>query len=268
MPTYTPQQLLDHLHQLDIPSLFDPNLSSEERMKEIKVAKQKIRLLKKQVKQEIEVIKSTWDGRNTYQAQQERLHLAPFLQVEQLVAQIEIAINELGIRGAVDWRPAFGSVIVGSFKRGEWHILSPLDAIIWNAKETNRQIEEVQVLISSDQSLVATLNKRIKEKIRNQRNTAIICFLVATCLLLFIFLFLGNLRNSQAILSIGGLAVAVYVGGIVTFFESRSPDKKLEQQILYIHEHIAECNGIIRDLKVSLAELKTLYNELKQQALP
>ena len=92
-------ELLVQLHEVNIPLLFDAALEAGDRKDALKLTKQKLKRVKKSLKQEMDTTKARWDGRNAYQAQQERLHLAPLLALDTFIDRIEIALSELEIKG-------------------------------------------------------------------------------------------------------------------------------------------------------------------------
>lgn len=278
MTSYSPDDLLTHLHQLNIPQLFTDNEPIEERKKSIKISKQKLKLLKKQIKQEMDVIKSQWDGRNAYEARQERLHLAPYLVVDTLVSQVEVAVNELDIRGSVDWKPDFGTVMVGNFDSGEWHILHELEAIVWEAKGAQKQIEDVKAKIKQNEAVISLLNRKIQQTMRRKKRYALRWFVVATLMLIGGFLFLGGfLFDSDFVVqdSIDGAGIVLiftaailYLNAIGILVGSRKPSRSMQLQIHSTREQNAKYEEIFVNLRGSLSELKTLYDDHKRQSLP
>ena len=123
METDTAERLLAQLHEIDFPSLYNLSLPVKDRDSLVKLAKQKLKLVKRQLREEMDVIKKRWDGRNSYEAAQERLHLAPYKVLDDLIAKLEVAITELEIKGSEAKPVTFGTQLVGNFDTGEWHVL-------------------------------------------------------------------------------------------------------------------------------------------------
>lgn len=111
------QKLLDELHQVNIPALFVEELPSKGRKAAVKVARQKLRHIKGQIRFEKEAIKTQWDSRKKNEALAENLYLLPYLTLEKLVSQLEIDIAELEAAsetGApIPEVPSFGSILYG-----------------------------------------------------------------------------------------------------------------------------------------------------------
>ncbi|MBK8035344.1 MAG: hypothetical protein IPK17_38730 [Chloroflexi bacterium] len=73
------QKLLDELHAAHIPALFVEELPAKGRQAAIKVARQKLRHIKRQIKFEKDAIKARWDARKKDEALNETLYLLPYL---------------------------------------------------------------------------------------------------------------------------------------------------------------------------------------------
>lgn len=200
MENELPQQLLNQIHELNIPALFHEQMESREREKAVKLMRQKLRLIRKSVNQEITTIKARWDGRKPGEAEQERLHLIPFQLLIDLIERLDIALGELDVRGVLAETPAFGTQIVGNLSRGDWQILSPADAYRWQAEDARRSIEEHKATIPTLQRSIASWDTTIEQKQQGQRRAAGLLTLGAVLVLGVGVFLLGNLVNTMMIL--------------------------------------------------------------------
>ncbi len=257
--------MLDHLTSLDIPAIFAANLAPEEREKSIKITKQKLRLLKKEIKEEIEVINSKWDGRNSFQALQKRLHLAPYKLIENLVLQVEIALNEHEIKGTTDWQLEYGTIIVGNLEKEEWHIFNPKEATIWYAQNAQSQIKDLQSQIEQDKQMITSLNSEIRATMQRQKMYGIVFILVATVFLLSGFWFVSADSVIFGLLVIL-FAFFLYLWALGSLIASGKPDRKLLERLNGVKEHIAKCDALIEQWRKKLTEVKGVYEDLKRQA--
>ncbi len=150
----TPQGLLDQLNEIGIPNLFDVDKSSKERLAEIKLARQKVRLIKQRLNQEKENISGRWDGRNRQQAVVKRLELAPLDALSDIVGQVEVMLTELETavktEGPIPNRPTIASIVAGGAELGWWSISSPETAVTRLREEidaTRKNIRSVLYLL-------------------------------------------------------------------------------------------------------------------------
>src|SRR4051812_17404118 len=96
----TAQELLDQVHSLNLERLWDVALSATERRSLIKLTKQNLKLILKQIKHEQGEINRRWDSRKKSEAERQKLELLPynvlFLFVEKLfetIAELEYAVE-------------------------------------------------------------------------------------------------------------------------------------------------------------------------------
>lgn len=91
-----PQQILNSLHDLKIEKLANEALSNNERKAEIRVFKQKLRLVKRKLSDAIATVKKTWDARKGDEEKQRQAEaLEPLKALNNLIAEIEIYLSEL-----------------------------------------------------------------------------------------------------------------------------------------------------------------------------
>jgi hypothetical protein len=148
MSTDTVDRLLTEVHEIDFPALYSPTLATKEREASVKLAKQKLKLIKRQLRDEMDVIKKQWDGRNSNEAHQEKLNLAPYKVLDDLVAKLEVALAEVEIKGTSAKPVTFGNVLVGDFDKGEWHIVTEKEAVRWLANFYKNAISETERLMA------------------------------------------------------------------------------------------------------------------------
>jgi hypothetical protein len=153
MPTYLPQDLLDLLHTVDIPGLFAENMPIKERATSIKLARQKLRQIKRQIKQEQDVIRHQWDGRHKEEALRQREELAPYEVLHDVSLQAETAITvlqtsiELGKPLPV--APVLGTVIIEDHAVGKWVIVSAEAAVRLIKLQYQRMITDLKERIDN-----------------------------------------------------------------------------------------------------------------------
>ncbi len=218
------------------------------------------------------VIKSKWDGRNAYEARQEQLHLAPYIVLENLVSQLEVALNELEIRGSVDWRPEFGNIIMGDFETGEWHVFNELQAIVWQAKRAQQMLTDLEELKTEYQQRIQQLRIDITERMRRDKRTGFVYIVVAILPALFaVWVFsqraMASVGQSTAVLMLAGLTLFFLLLAVLALLSSRQPNKAIQAQLELAKTNLEKCLTTIADTKRGLAELKAMYVQAKGTAL-
>ena len=88
MSAYSPQQILDQLHEIEIPDLYAPELSTKGRHARIKLAKQKLKAVKQRFRAEETYINRKWDGRNQVQATIKQHQLLPWNLLDELFSRL------------------------------------------------------------------------------------------------------------------------------------------------------------------------------------
>jgi hypothetical protein len=261
--TYSPQELLGQFHEVDIAALFNPDIpTKKERTEKIKIARQKIRLIKSRTKEEQDTIKARWDGRKVGHAQQEKLHLAPYTLILDVISQIEIFISELAALKAKDpipEPPNFNkeshAVIFGDIQEGQWKIGSVIDAKKWEVKRTIDNARETGRIF---QQQVKDAKQRIKAI--PSRVIGYVILVVFTTMLAVWFLYtvtssdLYDFTNEGTLYSIGGF-LAVFALCIYQIFTLLNERKKLENLIPEIQEKIKQTKVIYIKAKKILQSL-------------
>lgn len=90
-----PQAILADLRDIGLSELYSDNLSTKERTQTLKLYKKKLSVVNKSLKEEIRVVKATYDNRNRFEARAEEHALKPFMLIDGLLDQVEIDIAEL-----------------------------------------------------------------------------------------------------------------------------------------------------------------------------
>jgi hypothetical protein len=142
------QQLLNELHELRLQDLYNTNFQTKKELAdEISLAKRKLRAIKKKMKDETTSIKSRWDNRASDEAATERMYLAMYLPLENLIEEIDVYLKEFEVRGNdAGEPPQFGTLYDGVLEEAEWHIFTPLEYMDWHIKrliETKNQALEI-----------------------------------------------------------------------------------------------------------------------------
>lgn len=264
METNLPQQFLDQIHELDIPSLFHEQMEPDAREKAVKLMKQKLRLIRKSVNQEITAIKARWDGRKTGEAEQERLHLIPFQLLIDLIERLDIALGELDVRGVLAEAPSFGTQIVGNHSRGDWQILSPADALRWQADDAQRTVDEHKALVPKLQRSINSWTTAMEKKQRSQRLAAGLLAVVGIPLIGAAFVVMGNMRNTIFILIL--TAGTLVFGAAILYVNSTRPDPHTAAQIAKARAELDSNEHAIKEFQTLSQRYRSLYDETTQQS--
>lgn len=118
---YSAQQLLDQLHEINLPELFTTPLSDKDRIAKLKLAKQQLKRIKQLLRQEQKSIKSKW-GRKAYELEQKKIELVSYELVEMTIADIEVSLVELDTaiqtKQPLPQPPDFGTIITEGMVEG------------------------------------------------------------------------------------------------------------------------------------------------------
>lgn len=158
MSTYTPQDLLDQINQIDFPELFAAVADSKERTAEIKLVRQKLKQVRQYSKEEQSIIKARWDGRRPNEAIQETNELGPYSMVDKYLDQIDNQIEELDL--AVKFNrplpspPEILSYVIYDYKQDRIFLATEETAKLWlkkreedQAKEDRLELERIKAII-------------------------------------------------------------------------------------------------------------------------
>jgi len=110
------QELLDDIAAIDIAAICSPSQEPKARADLIKLAEQRLKLIRKQLKDQSKDVAARWDGRNQYEGVMERLELAPYNLVDDQIGEILIFLEEVKIANKGNTRlpllPYIGTVII------------------------------------------------------------------------------------------------------------------------------------------------------------
>jgi hypothetical protein len=124
-----PQEYLDELHEIDVPRLFDPSLSREQRMNLIQLTRKDLRHWLQGVEALVDKIGERYGAESVAE---QRLAQAPYELLVTLGHQLDDAIDNLEEtlkKGrALPEGFMFGQTIFGNAASGEWHLGSRADA--------------------------------------------------------------------------------------------------------------------------------------------
>jgi hypothetical protein len=143
---YTPQELLDQIHAINFPNI----VKSPQQADAFRLASEKLNLIKKRVKQEVSAIEATWDGRNPQQAIAQKLQLAPYLLLRDVIDQLDIGLSELKMGQQPTSFLSLGRWIVGT-NFSDWKLVDDQGFFDWQYQQmlaefklTHRKIEQAQ----------------------------------------------------------------------------------------------------------------------------
>lgn len=138
------KDLLSEIHQLSIERLYQPDLPTNERIADIKLTRQKLRVVKKDLREKQKDTKQSWDARQgKVHKIMQNFQLAPFELIDDLIEQIEISLKELENATEFD-RPLPPPPIIGEIAFPEIRPTAILtrDEALLRAKLVNDDIME------------------------------------------------------------------------------------------------------------------------------
>jgi hypothetical protein len=167
-----PQEYLDELHDIDVPRLYDPALSREQRLNLIQLTRKRLRQWRNGVEALVEKIGERYGAEN---ADEQRLAQAPYQLLATLGKQLDEAIDELETivkKGRVVPEGfVFGDRIFGNPESGEWHLGTRADAERFDEmlsvhRRLSQLMEEYKPLVQK----MKVIQQRIKEMKNDLRN--------------------------------------------------------------------------------------------------
>lgn len=254
-----PNQILDELHQLNISYLANPTLTAKDRVNEIKLAKQKLRLIRKRWKQETEVINKRWDGRNRFEASQEQRELAPYEPLEEVMDKIELFLSELEIRGEGVSPPHFGTILVEDDTENKWYLFTENEAFLWAAKRNRDAAKYLKAVMNQSEETIEQAEKKLHSKWKLYFGVALI--FAGVILAVFIISLFGKGTESSLLMALGLVCVVPLAG--VYYIWSWSDDKR---KIRVLIAEIRQQQGVVREqmkvLKENHQEIQKNLSEL------
>ncbi|MBZ0283488.1 MAG: hypothetical protein K8L97_22320 [Anaerolineae bacterium] len=236
MDTNKPQMLLNELHSIGISNVYSTSLSPTDRKTQIKLAKQKLKLVKKNLGQETRAIKSMYDGRNQLQARIQQRELAPFIVLENLIDRLEVALSELETTDSPRKPHHFGEYIIEL--NGEWRIVDREGLF-------EKSVNDTQSMIFDTQNVIGTAAFKLKIGFVFKTTCAFIGYMVFLALFLLLLadmIVSNNVSDGIEFNSFplcGGILVSYLIGGVL-FGIKRIPDRaELRQKLSKAQEDIA-----------------------------
>lgn len=153
MPTAT--ELLTDLININLDQLYDKNIDNKERSIAIKLAKKKLSIIKKTLRETTKEIEKQYDGRKKYQAGREKSELAPYKAIDEIIPKIELALEELLASKQEQELPSkfvVGSVLMNYGYNG-YKVITRRELLIHRKKEIlserDNLIEKIKLLRES-----------------------------------------------------------------------------------------------------------------------
>jgi hypothetical protein len=147
MSSYSPQQLLDQIHEIGIPELYEERMSEKERKARLKLAKQKLKAVKQRLRAEQTFVKGQYDGRNSGEAYLKRVELMPYELIDEVISRLEVQLTDLDtslqLDNALPLAPIYGTLLVGGVAYGGYTISDQLGAAEWMIQRLDERIAAV-----------------------------------------------------------------------------------------------------------------------------
>lgn len=259
----TPQDLLDQIHSSGILQLNLTEISTKTaRLEQIKLARQKLRLIKKQLQDARSIVKAKWDGRNQYEKVQENDELQPYQKIEDVILRIEIALSEMEINHNATM-PIYGKRIYGNSSFKFWDIGSENDAQIWELEFGRRLVRlqlsekkrEIDDLIQESKQTIDLLlvnNRNLEQGLKSKGKLFMgIFFLILMVFFgLVVISLIPNLRlELQEMMLIALVFASVPIAGIAMIYSWLTERPKIRREITDNHADILELRNDIDSLK-------------------
>lgn len=137
----TPQQLLTKIHETGIfTESWDDFPTKKARVEKIRLYREQLRQINRQLKEAEDTIKATFDGRNQTQALLERLNLLPYSLIRNLIENVGIGLKKIEIDESLSL-PQYGEVIYGDLEEGYWAIGDEITAQKWLIKHRANKVK-------------------------------------------------------------------------------------------------------------------------------
>jgi hypothetical protein len=285
-----PQVYLDELHSIDVPKLYDPLLSKQQRGNLMVLIRKRLNDWQKKVQTQIQSINGRYDSNNRDKA---TLLMAPYQTLSNLGKDLDKAINDLekGMRAGRVVPPgfSFGKQIFGDLERGEWHLGDPQDAKRWGnylslrrrmetvGTEYKPLVQNVKIAQARVKQQESDLRQMTKEYNRRRSPLDIILrlfpVLVVTIIALvadwYAFRTPEPLNDAMSNQMIGGtLLVVGTVGAILMIILVR----RRSQRIRELQENLHHSKRFLKELKSAFKQARLdyyptdkLYKELQRE---
>jgi len=161
------QDFLDDLHAINIPGLYDPTLTSEQRRNLLVRGKQRLNEWHRELLDQMKAIEARDSADNG--TQETRLLLAPYRKLDELARDLNKALLELErivkAGRVVPEGFRFGTQIFGELERGEWMLGEYEDARLYeDYAAIRRRMEDVAIERQPLIKKIKVAQARIKEQ--------------------------------------------------------------------------------------------------------
>jgi len=238
----TPQEMLTKIHETGI---FGENWNhfptKMARLERIRLYREQLRQINRQLKESEGIVKSFFDGRNQAQAVAEQLNLIPYSLIRDLLENVNIALKKVELDETTIF-PQYGEVIYGDLEEGYWAIGDKLTAQKWLIKHRANKLK-------SDLALSQNELQR-NQKIAKSRTE--LYFVIGFVVMGFILAIFGfqqtDLRETSSIslLVITGLMI---ISSLSTFVYWLNKRKIAKGRIIFLENQIAIQKNELNKLK-------------------
>jgi uncharacterized membrane-anchored protein YhcB (DUF1043 family) len=285
-----PQVYLDELHSIDVPKLYDPLLSKQQRGNLMVLIRKRLGDWQKKVQTQLQSINGRYDSNNRDKA---TLLMAPYQTLSNLGKDLDKAITELekGMRAGRVVPPgfSFGKQIFGDLERGEWHLGESEDAKRWGnylslrrrmetiGAEYKPLVQHVKIAQARVKQQENDLRQMTKEYNRRRSPLDIILRVLPVLIVTIIALVAGwyafrapePLNDAMSNQAVGGILLVVgTVGAILMVVLERRRTRHLRE----LQENLTGSKRFLKDLKVAFKQARLdyyptdkLYKELQTE---
>jgi len=273
----SPQHILDDIHAVDVPVLFNPKLSTRQRAERLQRAQTELDGIHIELEGILESIQKA--HKRNKNKDEHRIERAPYTKLDELVNELISAVKDLAQRvKANKLLPqgfVFGDAIFGNKEAGEWHIGSFEDAQRWEDMQRmknrlqdvreesiplQKRMKELRDELGTRQKDLKTLMTRYKK--RNAKGTGRI-----RTLILGLFALVGMGAGGALIATdpdnivIGGLALAIGIMCLTLIFVL---NRRRKSWLSHTRETIQEERKTVQSLKSEGKKLRRHLIPLKQ----
>ena len=256
----SPQQFLDLLHELDVPSLFD-DASADTRGDDIQQAREGLRQLQQQLDDEMRRIGDPADGQNFHDRLRTQQALAPYLEIQRLMSGLAAVLNELEVDRAPQVKPEFGTLILENQDTGIWHIITSAELLLWQTQAMRLKLANAYKMKAHLQKEIEAINTATdaRRKARMRRTAA--CFMFAVLILPLAFAFAAHGEYAQTAVLIGASGLGVLAGAFQLEFarpgnssQQTTPLQDVQQRLNGLEITIAEYRENLRQREQAFLE--------------
>jgi len=270
------QEFLDELHNVNVPVVFDPHISKEQRQNLLALTKKRLQEWQSRLDLEIKSIKDRYDKK---QADEARLLLAPYQLLREVANEQAKEIRNLE-RAMKAGRVLpegfyFGSKIFGTLEWGEWYLGEFEDVVRWDELVTIKKrldtLEEERRPLMREIKLTQARLKELKHDLqrwmreyKRRQGFAFVGLRVFVLLILIVASVAGGwlLYNNTGDAYIQDGADQAVGGALFMFAAAMAVTS-----IVFVRRHRKRIKELRQDIKQGQARLATLHAEAKKQRL-